>query len=261
MAEFSEYFPNPEKPALNPEDADKLLANDLRNIIAKIEAGETITIAERKAITDAKMRGVGAVQNLNLPEPAAEPQVPVFADTQEQLAKALCCDRKTIQRLSKVRGCPGKDQSTGKYNVGAWKIWCVENGHLKGRVATSPAESKTKADYETEQARLNVALTQLKLDEAKGKSVSFEEAERIIGEMLTFFIREFNSIHERIGVQLAGLNPAQARSRLIAERNRILETFSIAEWAKKKAFWQNASRSLDAQKLHYLTGNGQSSMS
>lgn len=163
----------------------------------------------------------------------AEERLSVWARNQVELAAALGCDRKSIQRWLKAgdEECPGKT-SDGRYNVTLWRLWVEKKGK-------KPAArlGKDKGALEIE----NIALRNEKLEienaVRRGELLHVDEACKVLTEMMGAFVMRMRGMKHTLGPQVIGVPVSEATKRIGREVDAGLTELSIGEWAKKKPFW------------------------
>ncbi len=107
--------PTPPKPVgITAEQAGKVLAGDLANMVKKVANGQTLNNSER-GILEGLSRKKGAAGE-------GAGGTPAFAKNQSQLAVILDVARKTIQRYSKRPDAPAP-RPNGSLSVAEWKTY------------------------------------------------------------------------------------------------------------------------------------------
>lgn len=180
---------------------------------------------------------------------------PVWATSQVELAKQLGCDRKTVQRLMKIDGNPGKT-SDGRYNVTAWKLWCMESGHLKKKTAAF----STKADLEIEGQRLKNEKLELENAVTRGELMHVDEVSKVLTEMMGAFVSGIRGMKHSLSPQVVGMPIGEASKRIGKEVDAQLGKLALGEWAKKKIFWSSVYARLHDLHRKYNLGDGLSEM-
>ena len=114
---------------LSPQDAEKILSADFKNIVQKVKDGKTLSQAElaRVQARAAKAKDVSSVWANNITE----------------LAKLLGATRQTINRWRKLDGAPNVREN-GQHSVVEWRQFMRERG-LEG--------ANTGADMDALKAR------------------------------------------------------------------------------------------------------------
>ncbi len=113
---------------IEPEMAEKLLDADFRNVIAKIKAGKTLTVAERARV---QARAAGCTDST------------AYAKTVVELAALLGVTRRTITAWRKLPGAPAPT-AAGAHPVAEWREFVRVRG-LKGGQPAHGNEEALKA--------------------------------------------------------------------------------------------------------------------
>ncbi len=228
--------PSPE-PTLTAERARQLLAEDLVAIQDKVQ--------RKIPLTDAEARRVKAVAQ-------GGDAHPVWVENQQALSEALGCDRRTIQRLLKLDGNPGK-RSDGSYPVVEWKKWTAEHGRLrKGRVSTD------KEALEMQAIILRNERLELDLAERRGELMGVEEVNKVLTDMMGAFVQGIRGLKHSLSPQVVGMSVPEASKRIALAVDEQLSRLSLGEWAKKKVFWSAVFAHLRDLHKSYSLGDGPS---
>lgn len=177
---------------------------------------------------------------------------PVWAKSQIELSKALGCDRKTVQRMMKIDGNPGKTED-GRYNITAWKLWCAETGHLSKKIA-HPLDSK--AALEAEGQRLKNEKLEMENALTRGELMHVDEVAKVLTEMVGAFASGMRGVKHTLAPQVVGTTTGEASKRIGKEVEAQLTKLSLGEWAKKKAFWSRLYAHLQDLRKRYNLGDG-----
>ena len=203
-------------PELTAERAEQLLAEDLVAIQDKVQ--------RKIPLTDAEVRRIKAVAR-------GGDTLTGWMENQQKLSEALGCDRRTIQRLLKIEGNPGK-RSDGRYPLAEWKKWTSEHGRLrKGSV------SSDKEALETQALILRNERLELDLAERRGELMGVEEVNKVLTDMMGAFVQGIRGLKHSLSPQVVGMTVPEASKRIALAVDEQLSRLSLGEWAKKKVFW------------------------
>lgn len=186
------------------------------------------------------------MDNGELPLGAEEP---LYVGTQEALASHVGAERKSIQRWSKRKDCPGKTKDG--YDVKAWRAF-VERNNLGG----TRKKSKDKAALECEKLTLENERRRLINAKERGEVMSNDEVCKTLSDMMAGFVLRCRQIPNDLAQEVVGLSPGEATKRIRREMDQALEQLSLGEWAQKKTFWSRVFAELRAQQETYNLGNG-----
>ena len=192
----------------------------------------------------------GNVDQPELPEqPASQQEADetTWAKNQVELAKALGCTRRTVARYLKTRDSPGAT-SDGRYNITTWKMWVADHGHLRTRAGSD------KESLEMRGLRLKNEELEMRVAQQRGELNSVEETCNVLTALMGTMVSRFTSLKHELAPQVVGETVPEATKRLGAAFTEVFSELSLADWAKKKAFWQTVSRHLcDLQARHCPT--------
>jgi hypothetical protein len=182
----------------------------------------------------------------------AEDRLSVWAKNQTELAEALGCDRKTIQRWVKSRDadCPGA-MADGRYNVTLWKLWVANKGK-------KPAKRRLddKVDLDKENTRLRNEKLEIENAVRRGQLMDVDEVCKVITEMVSGFVKRVRGSKHTLAPQVTGVSVPEATKRIGREVEEALNELALGDWAQKKTFWSIVSATLsDLRKRHNL-GDG-----
>lgn len=173
----------------------------------------------------------------------------IFAKNQVELAKHLGCNRRTLARYLKIEGNPGCS-SNGSYNVTLWKMWVAKYGRLK------PARGSDAESLKTREAQLRIERMEMELAEARGDLNSAEETCNVLSSLFASLVSRFTSLKHELAPALVGVSVAEATKRLDSAFTGAFTDLSVADWAKKKAFWRIVSRHLSSLQGRFCPTSG-----
>ena len=213
------------KKALTSEAIEQLLQRDLAAIQAKVEAGKPLSDAEVRRLREAANRKESPAA------PAASPSDPMWVPNLTALSDALGCDRRTLQRLLKLEGNPGKRED-GSFSLTAWKLWAMEHGRLKRQVSTPD-----KNELECRALLLRNEKLEVENAERRGELMHVDEVTRVLSEMVGAFVQGLRGLKHTLSPQVVGVPVGEAAKRIGREIDEHLTRLALGEWAKKKVFW------------------------
>lgn len=186
-----------------------------------------------------------------------EERLSLWARNQVELAAALGCDRKSIQRWLKEADpeCPGK-MSDGRYNVTLWRLWTEKKGK-------KPAHrlGKDKGALELENIQLRNDKLEIENALRRGELMHIDEATKVLTEMMSAFVMRMRGIKHTLAQQVTGVTVAEATKRIGREVDEGLSELAIGAWAKKKPFWGIVYAKLQDLHKSFNLGSGPSDMS
>jgi phage terminase Nu1 subunit (DNA packaging protein) len=190
-------------------------------------------------------------------EVVSEETLSVWAKNQTELAEAMGCDRKTISRWLKEKDpeCPGKT-SDGRYNITLWRLW----GEKKGKKPAARLGGD-KGALELEILRLKKAKMEMENALMRGQLIDVDECSKVLASMVRNAYESLRGIKHTLASQVVGVSIPEASKRIQREVDEQLQTLSLGEWAKKKAFWSIIYATLGDQHSTYLLGDGESKTS
>ena len=139
------------------EMAERILDADFKNIVKKVAAGKTLTVAERARV---QARAAGCTDTV------------AYAKTVVELATLLGVTRRTIGSWQKMEGSP-KALSNGLFPVAEWREFVRVRG-LKTNAPVTTNEEALKA----RKLLAEVEERELKVGIKKGEFVLLEEVRR-----------------------------------------------------------------------------------
>lgn len=176
----------------------------------------------------------------------------VFVKTQEELAAHLDVERKSIQRWSKRKGCPGKTDRG--YDVAAWRRWKDDN-----RLGRS--KSKGLQKLKEEEAALKNEKLRLQNEKARGQMAHVDEVNKVLGEMMSGFVLSLRQAVPSMAEEAVGVSAGEAMKRIRHRIDESLEDLALGDWAQKKTFWSNVYARLRVLQETHGLGRGRRSMS
>ena len=186
-----------------------------------------------------------------------EDRLSLWARNQVELAAALGCDRKSIQRWLKEADpdCPGK-MSDGRYNVTLWRLWT----EVKGK---KPAHrlGKDKGALELENIQLRNEKLEIENALRRGELLHIDEACKVLTEMVGAFVMRMRGMKHTLGPQVIGVPVSEATKRIGREVDEGLAELSLGAWAKKKPFWGIVYAKLQDLHKSFSLGSGPSDTS
>lgn len=189
-----------------------------------------------------------------LTEAEAEERLSTWAKNQSELAKAIGCDRKSIQRWMKERDpeCPGTT-ADGRYNVSLWRLWTEKKGkRQQGRLGND------KGSLELAYMKLKNEKLEIENMLRRGDLMHADEVNKVLGEMMGAFVQRLRAVKHTLAPSVVGVSMPEATKRIGREVDDVLTELALGEWAKKKPFWGTVYAALlDLHKTHNL-GAGQS---
>lgn len=175
-----------------------------------------------------------------------------FAYSQAELCEKIGCSRSTITRMSRRPGCP-KKTADGRYHWKEWKKF-IESEPKDPTPGDLVSQRKSDAEARLKEAKAKDA--ELELAEREGRLIDVDEAIRVIGEAFGGMVVAMKELDTTLSPIAAGLSVAQCTKAVRKELARVLERFTIGEWAKKKPFWRAASESLQNLQMSDPLGVG-----
>lgn len=158
------------------EDAERILNSDFANIVRKVAAGKTLTVAERARV---QARAAGSTD------------ATAYAKTVVELANLLGVTRRTINSWQKMAGAP-KPLSNGLFPVAEWREFVRVRGLKTNQPVTTNEEAlkARKLLAEVEERELKVAIR-------KGEYVLLEDVRRTwltqVGKAVALLRAKFES--------------------------------------------------------------------
>lgn len=192
-----------------------------------------------------------------LNEADAEERLSVWAKNQVELAAALGCDRKTIQRWLKENDpeCPGK-RADGRYNVTLWRLWSEKKGKSpKNRLG------RDKGALEIENYELRNEKLKIENAVRRGELIHIDDCCKVLCEMMAAFVTRTRGVKHTLGPEVIGVSLPEAVKRIGREMDSALTELALGEWAKKKPFWGIVFATLRDQHKKFSLGDGQSATS
>lgn len=185
----------------------------------------------------------------------AEDRLSTWAKNQTELAEALGCDRKSIQRWLKSSNpdCPGST-SDGRYNVTLWKLW-VDSA---GKKVRSTGKMKDKGTLELENFRLRNEKLDIENMLRRGELMHVDEVNKTLTDMMAAFVLKVRGMKHTLPQSVVGLSVAEATKRIGRESDEVLTELALGDWAKKKPFWSSVYAHLQGLQETHSLGAGPS---
>ena len=222
----------PPLPEFSAEQLQRIREMDVMNIRLKVANGEVLTREQMKRL------------EMALPDEEVEEQ---WVATQQELAEALCVDRKSIQRWRDEPMCPGAVD--GRYNVKDWKLWCETKNKRAGTKGTKLDSLKEKT------VAIDLRLKELELAEAMGRSISLDEALTVFTSIVTSAMQKLRGVKHDVAPRVVGETVPEASKRIGQAIDECLaELARVPEGAKKKTFWRNVFAELSLLQQRWNLG-------
>jgi len=156
----------------------------------------------------------------SVPETSTPQSAPVPLRIKEKvhLAAAIGCDRKSIQRWSKLADFP-KPYPDG-YDVAEVQAWMTARGVQKA----------AKGSLRDENLRLKNAHSKFDLDVKKGEYLKKTDVRKWLGEMISAFRLSLMASAPRIGSKVATQQAGEATATLRKEFKKVLAKLSEEPW-------------------------------
>jgi phage terminase Nu1 subunit (DNA packaging protein) len=203
-----------EKIGLAPQEAEMLLRRDLANIVKRTAVGSPLTASQRALVTaylaGKDLAGASHVQTI------------------VELAQALGCDRRTVQRHLKREGNPGR-KPDGRYDVAAWRTYLAQFGGVD-----EDEFEELEPQLRSKLMAVKVAMAELELDRQRGELVSVDSV-RQLGAELGAAIRKTLSVH-RLASSLVGLGVREIEDRLKEAEDETLRQLHLLD--QRLGAWQ-----------------------
>ncbi len=196
---------------IDPAVFEKVLDLEFGNILKKVKAGKTLTVAERARV---QARAAGCTDST------------AYAKTVVELANLLGVTRRTISSWQKMEGVP-KPLANGSFPVAEWREFVRVRG-LKTNMPVTTNEEALKARKllaEVEERELKVAIK-------KGEFVLLEEVRRSwltqVGKAIALLRAKFESELPPI---LSGKDAQGIREECARAIDEVCRTLHTAEGA------------------------------
>jgi hypothetical protein len=214
----------------------KLREMQLQILRDKLKAKQPLTAAQMKMLQEAEEGHSGSVGV-------------AWAKNQVDLAEAIGCTRKSIQRYLAIEGNPGA-AADGRYDVEKWRAWVKARGTLK-----APPKSE-KEKLELSILQMTEEAQRLKLEEARGKMVDLEEAMMVLGGICATLVTELKGMRHTLAPQVVGLTVEEATVKLEQAISAVMREASVPAEAKKKVFWKTIAERFSSLQARILSGSG-----
>lgn len=181
------------------QQLDAIRKKEKANILKKLEAGKSLTEAERLILygnkTDQKR----------------------YAKNQTELAEFLGVDRKTIQRWRKEENFP-QPMADGRYDVLGVRDWREKTRNS----STANAEDLSKAEGEARRVWLQVEKLEHEIEIAKGEFITIEQARTDVSQMCARARTILLAIPDTLAPLVIGKTPTQAQQLIRKEIDNAL---------------------------------------
>ncbi len=154
----------PADPVLTPEQARSVLQANVRNIVKKAAAGQTLTKLELELL-----------RNFETGEAAPVPPTGEWVSSYEKLGAALGLHRASFPRIRKDHPDAPKPRANGDHNLPAWTAFLEANPQIKPRTEPEPqsepaagplpAAGSSKSALQLEELRQKVRRLIFKADQ------------------------------------------------------------------------------------------------
>lgn len=193
-------------------------------------------------------------KNANSAPPGAERETlgEEWVGSVSALAEKLGVDRKTIQRWTKLAGCPGKDEERG-FHVARWQ----EFGAQVGKKTKLP----DKAEAELQGILVKNERARLELEKERGNLLEAEQVAELVAGMAHAFANRLAGSRHSLGPMVVGLAVPEATKRIGIEHHHALAELAVPDWAKKKVgapgrFWSKVFATVSGLLLIENLGDG-----
>lgn len=210
--------PAKKAPSYTAEIAEKLLNGNLANIARKVQAGKTLTAAEKNTLKEATTS----------PEEASGTD-PLYAKSYIQLGEIIGVDRVTFVNWRKKFDDAPRATPDGRHDVAAWRLFIDRHG-LKGssRIADPDEDDGSGIPTESLLKRRKLLLwcqeQEIKLEKMRGELIEVaivreEWGKRIAG--LISFLRK--RLENEMPNELEGLDAADIHDELVSVIDELCE--------------------------------------
>lgn len=209
----------------------------------KVDRHERMTHAERDRFEKILARSTPV---------SASADTPQWVDNVTALAKAIGCNRKTLQRY--MAGEHGDDwprPDGKKHDASAWRRWIKSKGL---RVVARTEHDKNALDCEL--LKLKIEEQELENAERRGDLIAIDEAVAILSPLFSAFQAELRASKNDLAQEVVGLTVPEAAKRIARRHTQALEVISLGEGIKKKPFWRRLSAQLSALLETFSPGDG-----
>jgi len=206
---------------IKPDELSKVRERQVENILAKQQAGKTLTAREERILLEA----AGGV-------PAGMDSI---ARTYDQLAGRLGVSRKSIQVWQKrFPDTHPKPRPDGRHEVAAWLKFMADN-NLAGADAEGHPDDRplTVADWKAREMELKCEKLSIQNAKIAGELISSAEVEAGTAAMVGGFRQALNNFVPRLAQKLDGLTEYHEGVEIIeSEVNVVLRTIQRCDFLK-----------------------------
>lgn len=208
---------DPKPIGFTPEQAQKLLKADLANLAMKVANRKPLTAAERSLLQSV---AIGDEVTLSTG----------WANNQVELAQVLKKNRRTIQRWLKLPGNPGSTPD-GRFNVSAWREWCVNNGH---RLLEIDEATPDKQQIEAQILLKKSHLLDIEIKRRLGEVTDNENLTVWIAELVGAAKTVLLSVPGILAPQVVGLSVPDAEQRIREAIDEALMQLHREPWKEEQ---------------------------
>ena len=167
---------------------------------------------------------------------AAEERLSTWAKNQSELADAIGCNRKSIQRWLKEAhpDCPGQT-SDGRYNITLWKLFAESTG----KKVRAIGKGKDKGALEIENMRLRNEKLDIENMLRRGELMHVDEVNATLTELVSACVSRIRAMKNTLAPACVGVSIPEATKRIDIETDEALNELALGDWAKKKPFWSS----------------------
>jgi hypothetical protein len=201
---------------LTKELASKVMQADLANIVKKVKSGKPLTGPERRIVEDAAAKA----------QPAS-PRTKRWARNQVELAAALGCERKTIQRYRRLKDAP-KARSNGKWSIDEWRAFLEQAGALESNDPNKSALQAEQILLQNQRLRNKLAIER---EEWIPKAVVRQVFTQHVTEVKSML---FGSIIRLVTLARAAADTTQAAGEVRKELEAVCQSLVDSEYNEKK---------------------------
>jgi DNA-binding transcriptional MerR regulator len=203
---------------LSQDKATKILDADFQNIVKKVAAGRTLTVAERALI---EARASGSTNST------------AYAKNIVELANILGVTRRTLNHWRKMDGAP-KALSNGQYDVSAWREFVRLNGLKGGRELGGANQEALKA----RRLLVDIEERELRLAIRRGEYLHREVVREAVNAAVS---QLFAILHKRLEDELPPLCVGRDAVAIRAENAKALDEARHTAQAAFEAHFENPS--------------------
>lgn len=185
------------------EQVDAIRKKEKANILKKLEAGQTLTEAQRLILYG---------KNTDTSR---------YAKNQKELAEILGVDRKTIQRWKKEDNFP-KPMADNRYDVLAVRDWREKTRSS----STTQIEDQSKAEGEARRVWLQVEKLEHEIEVSKGNYITIAQAQEDVSRMCSVARQILLAIPDTLAPLVIGKSATEAQQLIRKEIDNALSQIS-----------------------------------